>query len=72
MYAFVFLKVEQHLLFVVRELRKYPLQQILLFPFCMMGAHHSNCLQPEDMVFDQMLVRQYSELKVQVGSLLEG
>ena len=26
---------------------------------------------PEDMVFDQMLVKQYSEIKVQFGSLLE-
>ena len=34
----------QHLLFVVKELRKYPLQQLLLFPFAKMSAHHSNCL----------------------------
>ena len=45
--------------------------QLTLFPFGMMGAHYSNCLQPEDMVFDQKLVKQYSEIKVQVGSLLE-
>ena len=44
MYAYVFLQVEQYLLFVVKELRKYPLQLLLLFPFGMMGAHHSNCL----------------------------
>ena len=44
MYGFVFLKVEQYLLFIVRELQKYPLQQLLLFPFAKMGAHHSNCL----------------------------
>ena len=44
MYAYVFLQVEQYLLFIVKELRKYPLQQLLLFPFAKMGAHHSNCL----------------------------
>ena len=44
MYAYVFLQVEQYLLFIVRELQKYSLQQLLLFPFGMMGAHHSNCL----------------------------
>ena len=71
MYAYVFLQVEQYLLFIVRELQKYSLQQLLLFPFGMMGAHHSNCLQPEDMVFNQKLVESYSEIKVQVGSLLE-
>ena len=71
MYAYVFLQVEQYLLFIVRELQKYPLQQLLLFSLGMMGEHHSNCLQPEDMVFNQKLVESYSEIKVQVGRLLE-
>ena len=70
MCAYVFLQVEQHLLFLVRELWKYPLQQLLLFPFAKMGAHHCNCLQPEDMVFDQMLVKQYSEFRYRLGVCL--
>ena len=44
---------------------------VIAIPFAKMGAHHSNCLQPVDMVFDHMLVKQYSEIMVQFRSLLK-
>ena len=69
MYAYVFLQVEHHLLFIVKELQKYPLQQLLIFPFGMMGAHHSNCLQPEDTVFEK-LVKFTQKLRYRLGVCL--
>ena len=45
----------------------------IIIPLCQDGCTPQQLFiyTPEDMVFDQMLVKQYSEIKVQVGSLLE-
>ena len=44
---------------------------VIVIPLCQDGCTPQELLvcTPQDMVFDQMLVKQYSEIKVQVGSL---